>query len=148
CSGMIQDSHSCDPDSIPGICRSVINATAMSTSHFQKVQHTSSKVHPYTTWNSWKRVRIIMSSAGYLRGKFLPTIMNDSMFLCQKSDQNHYCCLELFNCCNSPLLDIRFPCNCLESHFPEKVRCTSSVVVSYKIPILVTGVRFPASADL
>ena len=30
-------------------------------------------------------VRIIMSSAGYLRGTFLPTIMNDSMFLCVKN---------------------------------------------------------------
>src|SRR4029434_361656 len=87
-------------------------------------------------------VRIIMSSAGYERGTFLPTIMNDSMFLCQKSEQNHYCCLELFNCSKSPLLDIRFPCNCLESHFPEKVTCTSSVVVSYKISILVTRHRF------
>src|SRR4029434_6133891 len=92
------------------------------------------------------RVRIIMSSAGYLRGTFLPTIMNDSMFLCQKSEQNHYCCLELFNCCKSHVLDIWFRGNCLESHFPEKVTCTSSVVVSYKIPILVTRVRFPASA--
>src|SRR4029434_6416618 len=87
------------------------------------------------------RVRNVMSSACYDRGTFLPTVMKDSMFLCQKSEKNHYCC-------NSPLLDIRFPCNCWDSHFPEKVTCTSCVVVSYKIPILVTRVRFPASADL
>src|SRR4029434_3708032 len=93
------------------------------------------------------RVRNVMSSACYDRGTFLHTDMKDSMFLCQKSEKNNYCCLEVFNCCNSPLLDIRFPCSCLESHFPEKVTCTSSVLVSYKIPILVTWVRFPASAD-
>src|SRR4029434_1082554 len=58
------------------------------------------------------RVRNVMSSACYDRGTFLPTVMKDSMFLCRKSEKNHYCCLELFNCCNSRLVQIFNLCNC------------------------------------